>query len=86
MKQVMASAHIEQAERYVTEGERHIARQGEIVAGLKRERGRSAALRTAQELLQNWNWRNIFISLTGTGCAPSSPKSNEKGDRRHPRT
>ena len=33
----MAIAHIEQAERYVAEGERHNARQREIVAGLKRK-------------------------------------------------
>ena len=48
----MTLAPIEQAERYVAEGERHIARQREIVAGLKRERRQWAALRTAQVLLQ----------------------------------
>jgi len=46
--------HIEQAERLVAEGERHIARQREIVAGLRRRRGpgNSEVLRKALELLQ----------------------------------
>jgi hypothetical protein len=48
----MTIAHIEQAERYVAEGERHVARQREIVAGLKRRRGQWDTLRIAQELLQ----------------------------------
>jgi hypothetical protein len=52
MKQVMASAHLEQAEQHVAEGERHIALQREIVAGLKRRRGQWDTLRIAQELLQ----------------------------------
>jgi hypothetical protein len=45
-------APIEQAERYVAEGERYIARQREIVAALKRKGRRWTALRTAQVLLQ----------------------------------
>jgi hypothetical protein len=48
----MTLAPVEQAERYVTEGERHIARQREIVADLKRKRRGWTALRTAQVLLQ----------------------------------
>ena len=47
----MTLAPIEQAERYVAEGERYIARQREIVAALKRK-GRRTELRTAQVLLQ----------------------------------
>ena len=49
----MTLAPVEQAERYVAEGERYIARQHEIVAALKR-RGRRTALRTAQVLLQTF--------------------------------
>ena len=48
----MTLAPIEQAERYVAEGERYIARQREIVAALKRKGRRWTPLRTAQVLLQ----------------------------------
>jgi len=50
----MTIAPIEQAERSVAEGERHIASQQELVAGLKRKRwrGGGAELRTTQVLLQ----------------------------------
>ena len=48
----MTLAPIKRAERYVAEGERHIARQREIVAALKRKGRRWTALRTAQVLLQ----------------------------------
>ncbi len=48
----MTIAHIDQAERSVAEGERNIARQREIVVGLKRGPSRWAELRRAQELLQ----------------------------------
>jgi hypothetical protein len=48
----MALVPIEQADRYVAELERHVARQCEIVADLKRKGRRWTALRTAQELLQ----------------------------------
>jgi hypothetical protein len=48
----MTLAPIEQAERYVAEDERYIARQREIVAALKRKGRRWTALRTAQVLLQ----------------------------------
>jgi hypothetical protein len=46
--------HIEQAELLVAEGERHIGRQREIVAGIKHRRGprNSEVLRMALELLQ----------------------------------
>ena len=77
----MTLAPIQQAERYVAEGERYIASQREIVAALKRKGGRWTALRTAQVLLQSWSWRNSFASLPGTGCAPSSSQANEKGAR-----
>jgi hypothetical protein len=45
---------IAQSERLVTEGERHIARQREIIAGIRRRRGpgNSEVLRKALELLQ----------------------------------
>jgi hypothetical protein len=56
----MTIAHIEQAERYVAEGEHHIARQREIVAGLKRERRRWDALRAAQVLLQTLEMAQPF--------------------------
>ena len=48
----MTIARIDQAERSVAEGDRNIARQREIVVGLKRETSRWAELRSAQELLQ----------------------------------
>jgi hypothetical protein len=48
------TADLEQAAGCIAEGERRIARQREIVAGLKRRRGprNSEALRKALELLQ----------------------------------
>jgi hypothetical protein len=50
----MTITRMGQAELFVADGERHIARQREIVAGIKRRRGprNSEALRRALELLQ----------------------------------
>ena len=50
----MTIASLEQAKRRVTEGERQIARQREVVAGLKRRRapGNSENLRKSLQLLQ----------------------------------
>lgn len=48
----MTITNLEQAERQVTEGERHIARQREIIAHLKRGYRNWTTLRIAQELLQ----------------------------------
>ncbi len=48
----MALVPIEQAERYVAELKRHVVRQREIVASLKRKGRRWTELRAAQELLQ----------------------------------
>jgi hypothetical protein len=51
-KRRMALDPFEQSERHVAEGERHVARQREIVASLKRLGRRWTTLRSAQEQLQ----------------------------------
>jgi hypothetical protein len=50
-KRRMTITHIAQAERLVAEGERHVARQREIVACIKRRRGRWSCCK-------HWSWPN----------------------------
>ena len=77
----MTLAPIKQTARHVAEGERHIARQREIVAALKRKGRRWTALRTAQVLLQMVELAQQFHVAAGTGCAPSRRRRMKKGGR-----
>jgi hypothetical protein len=77
----MTLAPIEQAERYVAEDERYIARQREIVAALKRKGRRWTALRTAQVSLQTLELAHQFRIAARDRLRTSSSQANEKGAR-----
>jgi hypothetical protein len=83
----MTIGHIEQAERYVAEGERHIARQRKIVAGLKGQGRRWTALRTAQVLLQTLELAQQFhIAALGPAAHQARRRRMKRAPKPHPRS